>query len=437
MAAYTLAERGRRVLVLERGPAADPESDPSDGPKMYLGMYGSGRGEVTDRRLRLREAYVVGGATTLGHAVKLAAPTSGGLDWAAASGLDAERFVVSLIQARDLAGVVRSDDRGAQLDPLALGLEKLELEGTYAACEQWEMLTPLLARAQARFPGLVEVLANCLVERIEHEKDVAVAVHGQHASGLAVRIPTTLVVVSAGALGSSELLRRSGLGGSEVGTNVWPRLSCDVTGEFREVVSAVATHARGLRLGGASFARYALVLESGIYPPAMQAVALPGWQEDRFEHMGNYRRMSRVAAVVSSTRPALLTWGRHGPRLDGYPSDPDEQQLRRGVVLAARALLAAGATRVLPDSPSWDEYCDDEALTTLEDRAQSGLRVTARDLCGGNAIGTVVDPDLRVRDVANVYVLDASVLRGAPGIDLQAAAMGIARYGAAAIPDAP
>lgn len=152
MAAYTLAERGRRVLVLERGPAADPESDPSDGPKMYLGMYGSGRGEVTDRRLRLREAYVVGGATTLGHAVKLAAPTSGGLDWAAASGLDAERFVVSLIQARDLAGVVRSDDRGAQLDPLALGLEKLELEGTYAACEQWEMLTPLLARAQARFP---------------------------------------------------------------------------------------------------------------------------------------------------------------------------------------------------------------------------------------------------------------------------------------------
>jgi hypothetical protein len=432
MAAYSLAERGRRVLVLERGPAVDLGSG---GSRMYLGLYGADRAEASESNLRVRRAYAVGGAAVLGQPVDFGLPTP--RPWAAAaSGLDAERFAAAAIEARERAGVIRTDDRGSDIDPLALGLAKLGLGRTFAVCEQWEMLSPLLARAQSRFPGLIEVLANCDIERIETERDFAVAVRGRHASGLAVRIPTTFVVVTSGVLGSSELLRRSGLGGPGVGEDVWANLSCDVTAEFRDPISAVAARARTLRPRESTQARDALSLESGAYPPAMQALALPGWREDRFEHMRDYRRMTRAAAVIPALGPGRLAWGRRGPRFDRHPSDRDEERLRGGMLLAGRALLAAGAMRILPDSPTWHEYRDPEGLTGLENHERRELRVTARDLCGGNAIGTVVDTDLRVRGIANVYVLDASVLQAATGGHIQAVAMGIARYGATAIADA-
>jgi choline dehydrogenase-like flavoprotein len=49
---------------------------------------------------------------------------------------------------------------------------------------------------------------------------------------------------------------------------------------------------------------------------------------------------------------------------------------------------------------------------------------------GGNALGTVVDPDFRVRDFKNLYLCDASVFPTSVHVNPQLTVMGMAQYAA-------
>ncbi len=78
-------------------------------------------------------------------------------------------------------------------------------------------LDNILPRAQAEFGDGVRIFSECLAERIETSGGRATEVHCRLSDGRPLRVAANTVVVAGGALASSLLLQRSGLGGELAG----------------------------------------------------------------------------------------------------------------------------------------------------------------------------------------------------------------------------
>ena len=76
--AYRLAEAGRKVLVLERGPHVDPREFGDDEVVQYLRLYNEGALQLaTNFSLQVLQGMCVGGGTTINNALCLAPPELG------------------------------------------------------------------------------------------------------------------------------------------------------------------------------------------------------------------------------------------------------------------------------------------------------------------------------------------------------------------------
>ncbi|MBB3345019.1 GMC family oxidoreductase N-terminal domain-containing protein [Luteimonas sp. RC10] len=125
------------------------------------------------------------------------------------------------------------------------------------------------------------------------------------------------------------------------------------------------------------------------------------------------------------------------PRIDpGYLSDPAGFDLRMLVECAriARTILAQAAFDGIRNAPlpPGDAASDDELAAFVRDQAESVLRAAGTCRMGTDD-QAVVDPQLRVRGVAGLRVVDASVIPTLPGGDLNAPVVMLAERAAALI----
>jgi len=246
------------------------------------------------------------------------------------------------------------------------------------------------------------------------------------------------VILSAGAVGSPDLLLRSGIGAPDAvrpsGADVVVALPEVGRGLQDHLILDLAVHAwdatRFLDTGGeAARRRWARDRTGPLTSNIGEAVAFartgagPGppdveliWSPMAFADDGTpvpgytlgvvlLRPASRGTVAPSGPDPAAA------PRIDpGYLTDPaDVHTLVAGVRLAER-VLAAPALRRLHDGPvaPWPA-ADDGLACYVRDRVQTVFHPVGT--CG---IGAVVDPMLRVRGVAGLRVADASVIPVAP-----------------------
>ena len=93
----------------------------------------------------------------------------------------------------------------------------------------------------------------------------------------------------------------------------------------------------------------------------------------------------------------------------------------------------------MPATFAWQEYRTPEALNGLDDavRETGDLLMTSAHPQGGNALGTVVDADFRVRGLQNLYLCDASVFPSSVHVNPQLTVMGMAQYAARRILQLP
>jgi choline dehydrogenase-like flavoprotein len=145
--------------------------------------------------------------------------------------------------------------------------------------------------------------------------------------------------------------------------------------------------------------------------------------------MRGYRRLLTASVLVGSTTPGRVKPGRAGPFLEYEISDRDRVVLAAGLRDAARLFLAAGAARVFPSTFGWREIRSVGALEYLDLSAED-LLLTSAHPQGGNAIGTVVDDDFRVRGMRNLRICDASVFPTSVHVDPQITVMAVAQYAA-------
>jgi choline dehydrogenase-like flavoprotein len=450
--AYRFAQAGRRVLVLERGPHVDPRRFSDDEVGQYLMLYNEGALQLaSDFRLQVLQGICVGGGTTINNALCLQPPgpildawAERGVDRAALEHAIAEirgwlgvapiRLETTTVAARRFARAAeamrlpgRVERMDANLTERCLGTGYCNIGCAYGG--KHAALDILLPVAQERY-GL-DVLADFEAEQIVHEGDRAVGVVGRHAGGERLTIPADEIVVAAGPIGSSWLLQRSGVGGEHVGEGLHFNINSPLAAEFEDVVDSFA----GIQMSHAYVAPGDVpgyIVETWFNPPATQALAMPGWFDHHFENMSAYRRMACAGVLVGTTTPGRVTSTRKGPAIEYEASREDRASMLEGLKVAGRIWMQAGARRVMPATFAWNEYTSPAALDDLEAavRAPGDLLMTSAHPQGGNALGTVVDPDFRVRDFKNLYLCDASVFPTSVHVNPQLTVMGMAQYAA-------
>jgi choline dehydrogenase-like flavoprotein len=289
------------------------------------------------------------------------------------------------------------------------------------------MLDTALPWAQRDFPGRLDVLPDFEVTKIVGEGDRAVAVRGRWDGGDEMTLAADEIVVAAGAVHSSYLLQRSGIGGAAVGRGLHFNINSPLTAEFPDRVDAFA----GLQMSHAYVPGNGVpgyLVETWFNPPATQALSMPGWFSRHFENMLRYRHMACGGTLVGTTTPGLVHPGRNGPEIRYTPSATDLRRLIEGMKVMSRIFLAAGAKRVMPATHGWHEFRDAGSLDDLDAYAggSGDLLLTSAHPQGGNAIGSVVEPDFRVSGFQNLFLCDASVFPSSVYVNPQLTVMGMA-----------
>jgi choline dehydrogenase-like flavoprotein len=466
--AYRLAERGRRVLVIERGPYVRPAEFTEDPMEMLGTLYGDGSLQFSrGLGLQVLQGMCVGGSTVVNNALCFDLPDEALRQWNDPSGSDAGLDENALRKAfatvRDWIGVRGQEDSplnpGAakfELGVRRLGLDKApnrfavveaNIEGCYgcgycnlgcAYGKKLSMLDSVLPSGQARFGDRLRILPEAMVLRVDARDGVARELVCRLGDRRRVRVEANVVVLAAGALHSSVILQRSRLGGRNVGHGYSFNVGTGVWGDFSEAVDGYA---------GLQMSHYlkppppaGFVLESLSLPPLTQAMFTPGWAERYELNVTRYRHLACISVLVG-TRPSPSRLRRQP--LTGAPSFAFEAtrtevgRLVNGIQLASSILLAAGALRVVPPTFEDAELRTSADVARLKRSVVRGeqLLLASSHPQGGNAVSRdpalgVVDPTFRVHGTRNVYVCDASVFPTSTGVNPQLTVMALANYAA-------
>lgn len=463
--AYRLAKRGREVLVLERGRHVDPGEFSEDERKQFAALYADGGMQrSTDSRFQVLQGRCVGGTTVVNNAVCFDLPAQVLSRWNDPDGLDAglgERGMAkAFASVRDWLPVSRQSGNGtpgrngqafeAGIDALGLR-DSGEFEVVDAnisdclgcgycniGCPFGRKLSALdvtLPRAQSEFGDAVRIVSECRVDRIRERDGRATLLECELSDGRRIEVSANTVVLAAGAIGSSVILQRSLLGGPNVGQGLAFNVGAPVTADFEQRMDS---------FDGLQISHYlrppgddGTVLETWFNPVGAQSLVMPGWFSDHFRNMRRYTHMGCAGAVIGTRSNATvgLSWPGRNTKLRWSPHPDDLERLVKAIKLAGRIFLAAGATRVMPNTFRYLEFTRPEQLDELDAvvRDNTDINLSSAHPQGGNAISRdpakgVVDERFRVHGASGLYACDASVFPSSITVNPQLTVMALAEY---------
>ena len=464
--AYELAKRDREVLMVERGSHVAPADFTENEAEQLSRLYADGALNFsTDFHFRVAQGMCVGGSTVVNNAVCFKLPPHVLERWNDPDGLNAglheQRLWDAFGSVHDLMKVAKVGPL-EMLNPGAFRIiKRLEetarwpfelVECNIADClgsgycnigcpfgKKLSALDWTLPRAQLEFGDAVRILPDCRVEKVLVRDKRAYGVRAHLEDGRRLTIRANTVVLSAGAIASSLILQRSGLGGERAGRGLSFNMGSPVTFDFEEVLHSE----RGMQIS--HFMRPTdgsddgLVFESWFNPIVAQSLFMPGWFEEHWDNMHRYKHMTCLGTVVGTESNGSVKAARllGGVQLDYTPSDRDFVRMKDGVRIACELGLAADAERVMPATFRPINITCKRELSRIDDEIgdASDLSVNSVHPQGGNAMSAdplkgVVDPSFRVYDTLGLHVCDASVFPSSITVNPQLTVMALAAYAA-------
>jgi choline dehydrogenase-like flavoprotein len=463
---YRLAEANKRVVILERGHHVDPSEFTEDEPEMLMKLYRDGAVQLTrDFRLQVLQGMCVGGTTVINNAVSIETPPDVLATWEERleGSFDADAFRRGFGVLRDLLDIRRQPEPILQpgASKFVDGVEALGLRATarrFSAVDanihdclgcgycnigcaygrKLSMLDTLLPWAQERHGReALRVISECDAQGID-AGDGRVEGIECRSNGRRLRVRADRYVLAAGAINSSYLLGRSGLGGWRVGRGLCFNMGSPMTAEFDEELRSYdglqISHVFEPGPGGP-----AVVMETWFNPVVSQALAMPGWFDEHRHNMTRYAHMTATGVLVGTEPNAVVRRALFGGADVVFdPTPEDLGRLLEGLKLAGRIYLRAGAKRVMPCTFAYHEYTKEEQLDELSEivRDNSDIQLGTGHPQGGNALGLtpndgVVDPrTFRVHGLDNLHLCDASVFPTSIGVNPQLTVMALAEYAA-------
>ncbi|MDX6603660.1 MAG: hypothetical protein QOF23_169 [Solirubrobacterales bacterium] len=448
VAAAALAEAGLDVLVLEAGAHYDRDSYPSDHLEAIAELYRDAGLTIAEGRppIPVPVARVVGGTTVINSGTCFRAPDRVLDNWK-------DRYGVGW--ARDLeADFAEAEDflQVRQLDPETMGRNgQLAMEGAAALgasggpihrnagdCVQCSSC-PFGCRIDAKrgmhvsyLPRAVaagaRVRAGVEARRIAVEDGRAVGVEcGVRVAGNGRRRDFTVrarraVIAAAGALGTPELLQRSGLGGPQVGRNFHIHPACWIGARYDEEVRGWDGVMQSYYVD--EWENQGILLEATFTPLAFGGAWLLGAGAGHQRAMLDFGHVGSIGVHLSDRSSGRVGLGPEGSLRASYRLTRDDgRRLAFGIARAAEIHFAAGATEVYPNIARVGVLRrGDLAEFEATDFKPSELRLEAFHPMGTARISAdpregACAPDGSVYGTRDLYVADASLFPTSVGVN--------------------
>jgi choline dehydrogenase-like flavoprotein len=450
VAAASLAEAGLDVIVLEAGESFNRESYPEEPLEAIAGLYRDGGLTIAEGRppIPVPVARTVGGTTVVNSGTCFRAPDPVLEEWRKRFGID---------WAKDLSEEFTAAEkflRVTPLDPEWMGRNgQLAMEGAAAigasggpiarnagncvqcsscpfGCEidakrgMHVSYLPRAVAAGARLRTGVEVI------RVLVEDGRAVGVAGRlcraYPNKVGQRDPVTVrariaTIVAGGALGTPELLLRSGLGGRQVGRNLHIHPASWVGARYEEEVRGWDGVMQSYYID--QWEPQRLLLEATFTPLAFGGAWLPGVGRAHQRSMLEFGHVGSIGVHLSDQSSGRIDLTGDGSLRARYKlTQADTDRLVFGIARAAEIHFAAGAREVYPNIARAGTLTPDK-LAAFESTSfkPSELRLEAFHPMGTARIADegdgVCGPNGSVHGLADLYVADASLFPTSVGVN--------------------
>jgi choline dehydrogenase-like flavoprotein len=470
VAAATLAEAGLDVIVLEAGDSYDRDSYPKDRLEAIASLYRDGGLTIAagNPPIPVPVGRTVGGTTVVNSGTCFRAPDPVLEDWHARFGIE---------WAGDLAPEFEEAEeflRVTPLDPERMGRNgQLAMEGTTALglsggpisrnagnCTQCSSCPfgceidakrgmhvsylPRAVAAGARLRAGVEARRVLVEDGRATGVDCMTAPAGGNSDSRRYTVRAHLAtIVAGGALGTPELLLRSGLGGRQVGRNLHIHPACWVGARYAEEVRGWEGVMQSYYVDEWESQR--LLLEATFTPLAFGGAWLPGAGVEHQRAMRDFGHIGSIGVHLSdhSSGRVGAAGGGGSLRASYKLTREDARRLTFGIARAAEIHFAAGATEVYPNIARVGTLRPGQlAEFEATDFRPAELRLEAFHPMGTARIAAdprlgACAPDGSVNGVARLFVADASLFPTSVGVNPMMTVIAFAKKIAAGIADGP
>ncbi|HMC49640.1 MAG TPA: GMC family oxidoreductase [Solirubrobacterales bacterium] len=454
VAAATLAEAGLDVIVLEAGESFNRESYPKEPLDAIASLYRDGGLTIAEGRppIPVPVARTVGGTTVVNSGTCFRAPDPVLTNWS-------QRFGISW--APDLDDEFTAAEqflRVTPVDPERMGRNgQLAMEGAAAigasggpisrnagSCVQCSSC-PIGCKIDAKRGMHVSYLPRAVAagarlrtgleaQRILVEDGRAVGIQAwrfllprrgtsrhtqqRHPYTVRARVAT---IVAGGALGTPELLLRSGLGGRQVGRNLHIHPACWVGARYEEEVRGWDGVMQSYYID--QWEPQRLLLEATFTPLAFGGAWLPGVGRAHQRSILEFGHVGSIGVHLSDASSGRIDLTGAGALRARYKLTRDDaNRLTFGIARAAEVHFAAGATEVYPNIARVGTLTPDKLAAFESTRFKpSELRLEAFHPMGTARIAGEDDgicaPDGSVHGLKDLYVADASLFPTSVGVN--------------------
>jgi choline dehydrogenase-like flavoprotein len=450
VAAATLAEAGLEVIVLEAGDAYNRDSYPSDQLEAIAALYREGGLTIAEGRppIPVPVGRAVGGTTVVNSGTCFRAPDQVLDHWHRRYGVEwAHDLDPDFAEAEEFLRVTPLDPermgRNGQLameGAKAIGASGGPISRNAGSCVQCSSC-PYGCRIDAKrgmhvsyLPRAVaagaRIRAGVEARRVLLDGGRAIGVRcvaGRAGGGNGSRRPYTVharraVIVAGGALGTPELLLRSGLGGHQAGRNLRIHPACWVGARYEEEVRGWEGVMQSYYVD--QWEPQRVLLEATFTPLPFGGAWLLGAGREHQEAMLRFGHLGSIGVHLSDESAGRVGFGGDGSLRVSYRlTDEDARRLVFGIARAAEVHFAAGAVEVYPNIGRVP-VLRPQRLAEFEATSfkPSELRLEAFHPMGTARIAAdpgegVCAADGSVNGAAGLYVADASLFPTSVGVN--------------------
>jgi choline dehydrogenase-like flavoprotein len=455
VAAATLAEAGLDVIVLEAGGSFNRESYPDEPLEAIASLYRDGGLTIAEGRpqIPIPVGRTVGGTTVVNSGTCFRAPQPVLQDWRNRFGIDwTGDLDPAFAEAEQFLRVTPLDPermgRNGQLameGAAALGASGGPISRNARDCVQCSSC-PFGCEIDAKRGMHVSYLPRAIAagarlrsgveaRRILIEDGRAAGVRcdvtadgteSRHIDRFESRRPYVArarlaTIVAGGALGTPELLLRSGVGGGQVGRNLHIHPACWVGARYEEEVRGWDGVMQSYYIDQWDPQR--ILLEATFTPLAFGGAWLQGTGREHQQAMLNFGHVGSIGVHLSDESQGRIRLTNDGSLRASYKlTSEDANRLTFGIARAAEIHFAAGATEVYPNIARAGVLTP-KRLAEFEATSfkPSELRLEAFHPMGTARIAPEADgvcaPDGSVHGTHDLYVADASLFPTSVGVN--------------------
>ncbi len=267
----------------------------------------------------------------------------------------------------------------------------------------------------------------------------------EDSKGNTVCIEADRFILAPGAYASSKLLWRSGFLGAIPGVRtVGKKFSVNAGAPLVGIFPEPQDPFMGQQIGYAQeIPEERMVIETAFVPPGIMSLGLPAWGAEFQRKLKKARHMMVGVPVFSTLAYGEVKRGISGDSgfvIDFTLIDEDWRRLQKGLELTAYAMFEMGAQEVFTNR------FDARSITRREDVSEhfagigpsDFITVQSAHMQGGNVIAPkpyygVVDENLKVHGMENLWICDASVIPAPITINIALTVMALSRYAAVRI----